>query len=118
MAKYSELVLDTNFLIEATKRRVLDQAREAVPGAKLVTLEAVVDELRAQGQKLALKIVEAEGIEVKPVKGYADHAIVNYAKKETAVATNDRELGKKLKAKGTAVVCLTKHGCELDRKIV
>ena len=117
MEKYSELLLDTNFVIEATKRRVIDDARALVPGAKLVTLEAVVDELK--GKKLALELIKAEGVEVLPVKGYADKAIEEYAEKGgVAVATNDKALTEKLRVKGVAVVFPTKQGCDIVGGIV
>ena len=117
MEKYSELLLDTNFVIEPTKRRVIDDARALVPGAKLVTLEAVVDELK--GKKLALELIKAEGVEVLPVKGYADKAIEEYAEKGgVAVATNDKALTEKLRAKGVAVVFPTKQGCDIVGGIV
>ena len=117
MAKYNELLLDANFLIEAEKRRVIDKARELVPGAKLMTLQAVVDEL--EDHKLALEIMRAEGVEVMPVKGYADDEILVYAKKGgVAVATNDSALVKRLRAESIPVVFLTKSGCDLVGGIV
>ncbi|MCK4328173.1 MAG: hypothetical protein KAW41_06960 [Candidatus Diapherotrites archaeon] len=111
MAKYSELLLDTNFLVEAEKRRVIDKARELVPGAKLVTLQAVVDEL--EGHPVALELIKANGVEVLPIGGYADKAIEDYAEKEgVAVATNDKALTERLRGKGIGVVFPTKAGCD------
>ena len=117
MAKYSELLLDTNFVIEATKREVVEEAKGLVPGAGLVTLQAVVDELG--GNALALEVLLAEGVEVKPIEGYADDEILAYAKKGgVAVATNDAALKKRLREKGIPVVFLTKSGCGLVGGIV
>jgi rRNA-processing protein FCF1 len=112
MAKYNELLLDANFIIEATKRRILDNAKGLVPGARLVTLQAVVDELEKNKEKLALKLIGSEGIEIKPITGYADKAIEEYAEEGgVAVATNDKELKHRLRAKGVAVVFPQKSGC-------
>ena len=98
-------MLDTNFLIEAEKRRVIDDARAALPGTKLVTLSPVVAELERQGHKLALEIVKKENIAVVAAKGYADDAIEAYASAhKSAVATNDKALTKKLGAKGIGVL--------------
>ena len=117
MPKYSELLLDTNFIVEATKRRVLDEAKGLVPGAKLVVPQSVIDELK--GRKLALELIKAEGIEVLPIVGYADRAIEEYASKGgVAVATNDKELTERLRAKGIAVVFPTKQGCDIVGGIV
>ncbi len=118
MAKFNELVIDTNFFIEATKRRILDNARECVPGAKLVTLEAVVNELREQNQRVALELIKAENIEVKPITGYADKSILEYAKEGVAVATNDKALTQKLRARGIAVVYPKQKGCDITGGIV
>jgi len=105
-------VLDTNFLIEAEKRRVLDDARAALPGAKLVTLSPVMAELEKQGHKLALEIVKKESIDVLPAKGYADDAIAEYAAAhKSAVATNDKALTERLRAKGIGVLYPKNRGC-------
>ena len=119
MVKFNELLLDTNFIVECSKRRLLGKARELVPGAKVVTLQAVVDELEEKGEGLALEIVESEGMEVKAVEGYADKVIEEYAAKGgVAVATNDKALTEKLRTAGIAVVFPTKSGCDIVGGIV
>lgn len=119
MVKFNELLLDTNFLIECAKRRLLERAKELVPGAKAITLQAVVDELENQEERVALEIVKSEGIDVKPLNGYADKLIEEYAEKgDVAVATNDRELKEKLRKKGITVVVPTKNSCDIIGGIV
>lgn len=119
MVKFNELLLDTNFLVECAKRQLLERAKELVPGAKVITLQAVVDELMNQEAKVALEIVKSEDITVKPMKGYADKLIEEYAGRgDVAVATNDRELKEKLRGRGVAVVVPTKNGCDIIGGIV
>ena len=119
MVKLNELLLDTNFIIECGKRRLLDKAREKTPGAKMITLEAVVEELRKQGEELALAIIESEGIRVLPIVGYADNAILEYAARgKVAVATNDKGLTEKLRGMKVPVVFPTADGCEIIGGIV
>lgn len=119
MAKYSELLLDTNFIVECGKRRLLDEAKALVPGAKVVTLQAVVDELQNKGERLAIEIIEKENIEVLPITGYVDKAIQEYVGKGgVAVATNDKALTKTLRENGVAIVFPTKDGCDLIGGIV
>jgi len=114
MVKYNELLLDTNFIIECRKRNLLESAKELVPGAEVITLRAVVDELEKMGEKLALEIVHSEGIRVVGKHGYADDGIVDYAKQGgVAVATNDKGLTKRLRGNGIAVVFPRGKGCGL-----
>ena len=99
MAKSNEVVLDTNFILAPVKLQVvLDDVKAIVPKAKLITVQAVVDELKKiKGGKIGLELIREYGVEVKPGKGYADDVIVDYAKKNnTMVATNDKGLKERL----------------------
>ena len=113
MVKYNELLLDANFIIECGKRNLLNSAKELVPGAEVVTLQAVVDELKGLGEKLALEMVRSWKIRVVGESGYADDKIVAYAKRGgVAVATNDKGLTKRLRARNIAVIFPRGNGCE------
>ena len=119
MVKLNELLLDTNFIIECGKRRLLDKAKEKTPGAKMITLKAVVDELEKKDAKMALEIIRSEGIEVLPIQGYADKLILDYAAKgDVAVATNDKVLTEKLRERNVPVIFPTSDGCGISGGIV
>ncbi len=112
MVKYNELLLDTNFIIECTKRSLLSSAKALVPGARVVTLQAVADELERLGKGLALSMLKAEKVQVISIGGFADDAIFHYAEKGgVAVATNDKALTKRLRARGIAVIFPRGSGC-------
>ena len=112
MVKYNELLLDANFIVECGKRNLLESAKELVPGAEVITLQAIIDELEKVGEKLAIELVHSEKVRIVGRRGYADDEIVNYAKNgRVAVATNDKGLTKRLRKAGVAVVFPKRKGC-------
>jgi rRNA-processing protein FCF1 len=104
-----KILLDTNFLIDLFRFKV--DTTELVLH-QLYTISPVVEELKALSSrkgkgsryaKLALKLVEK--INVIPCEGDADACLLKLAK-DFAVATNDRELRKKLKEKNAKIIYL------------
>lgn len=109
------ILIDTNFFIDLLKFRVgLDEISTLILGKyDLFTLDAVVDELNkiankktrdSQYAKLALEIIKDKKITILKSEEEADKAILKFADKNTLVATNDRELRKMLKRKGTKTI--------------
>ena len=98
-----KIILDTNFLIDCAKFHI-DYSLE-LKEHELFTLNLIVEELeklikqkKGTHAKLALQILKHKSIKVlKTKEGHVDAIIVDM--KGYAVATNDLELKKKLKAK-------------------
>ncbi len=115
-----KIVLDTNFLTIPYQFGVdiFDQIDHLVPGEKeYIVLEGVSRELEKltnkEGKhsiaaKIGLEMIEKHDIKViKDLKNNVDDSIVDLAdQKNTLVATNDRELIKRLKNKSIQVIYL------------
>jgi len=107
-----KVVLDTNFLMAVAQFNI-DVFKE-LKGHDLRTLNGVIRELkkhgegtgkRAQAAKFALKLVKSKGLKVLYSKEKdTDEAIVGYAEKGYAVATQDRLLRSKSKKAGATVI--------------
>ena len=107
-----KVLLDTNFLMAVAQFKI-DIFKE-LKGHDLRTLNGVVRELKkhaegkgkkAQAAKFALKLVKSKGLKVLYSKDKdTDKAIVGYAKKGYAVATQDRLLRTKSKKVGAGVI--------------
>lgn len=107
-----KILLDTNFLMGVAQFKI-DIFRE-LRGHELITLNGVVRELRKHGEgkgkraqvaEFALKLVKSKGLKVLYSKEKdTDKAIVGYAKKGYAVATQDRLLRTKSKKAGATVI--------------
>ena len=115
-----DVLLDTNFLLlpHTHKIDIFSDIKILVPQKhRLFTLSCVVDELEgigagAGGDATAAKVAQAligdRGVEVVEAAGVCDDALVEYATSNegTIVATNDRELKKRLKDAGVKTICL------------
>ena len=109
------ILLDTNFLIEALKRRIdvasqLERAFE--DGFTPVVLKEQLAEIERLGPleaRAATTVIDALGIRVEEGgKTDVDDAILAYAKKSgAAVATGDEGLKKRLKKAGVEIITLS-----------
>ncbi len=107
-----KVLLDTNFLMGVSQFNI-DVFRE-LKGHELRTLNGVIRELKkhseGHGQKakaaeFALKLVKSKGLKVLYSKEKdTDKAIVIYAQRGYAVATQDRLLRTKSKRAGATVI--------------
>ena len=108
----SKVVADTNFLIDVLKFRVnfIEEYRN------LFVTESILNELKfiSSGKskvgkyaKLALDMIKSGKIKALPkIKNKADEDLIEYAKKGFLIATNDRELRKRLKSLGFKTIYL------------
>ncbi|HLE07492.1 MAG TPA: hypothetical protein VI933_02610 [archaeon] len=109
-----KILLDTNFLIECSKRRV-DFFRE-LAGSEFFIIQSVAEELSAISDgktkdakfaSAAKNILEKVNFVPEPEKteGDADASLLELSKKNFVVATQDKELREKiLKAKGKIIL--------------
>jgi len=112
-----KIILDTNFLtipyqfnvdIFEEINRIMEEDYE------LITLDKVVEELKKMKKgkdtiaaRIGLELIEKKNIKViKTDEKKVDNAIVKLADKNTTVATNDRDLRRRLKNKNVKVLYL------------
>jgi len=113
------VLLDTNFLLVPHQHKVdvFSEIERLVPETHtLATLATVVEELKGLSgtstkdkvaAKVALALIKHKGIRVLPAEGEADDSILEFAKaNETLVATNDRELKRRLKPYVSGAICM------------
>lgn len=98
-----KIILDTNFIIEIIKNKIdlmkeLDRITES--GYEILILDKTLDELKkikTIEAKIALKLTE----KIKKIKtedtSYVDDILVKIQDKNTLIATQDKELKKRLK---------------------
>jgi len=117
-----KIVLDTSFLVDSIKFKIdLEEIDKLVSQPyKLLTINSVIKELEklsakegrdSKNAKIALKLVKSKRIKilkskVLKSKGSTDKAIIKLSDKKTIVATDDRELRKKLKNLGIKTIYL------------
>jgi rRNA-processing protein FCF1 len=105
------VILDANFLMDLIRFKIpLEEVYELVGyEAKLFTLTSVLSELekiaRKKGRdakyaKVSLKLIELKKIEVLNLNKKTDEALLSLADEKTIIATNDKNLRKKLREKG------------------
>ncbi|NPA86396.1 MAG: hypothetical protein GXO00_00085 [Candidatus Diapherotrites archaeon] len=106
------VVLDTNMLFVPYQFGVdvLEEIQRILPGVKVYTIPQVlreIERLEQEGslkERLAARVARKilERVEVLPVEGEvsADRALLELAKLGYAIATNDRELRKKIRELG------------------
>ncbi|MBI4014426.1 MAG: hypothetical protein HY365_00550 [Candidatus Aenigmarchaeota archaeon] len=100
-----KILLDTNVLMAQAQFNAL--ILEQLAGNELYTLDGCIRELKgiassrkkdAPAAAVALELLKKKGIKIIPAKGKADDALVEQGKEGFAVATNDRELIKRLRS--------------------
>ena len=112
-----KIILDTNFLTIPYQFNVdifeeIDRIMEE--DYELITLDKVVEELKKMKKgkdtiaaRIGLELIEKKNIKViKTDEKKVDNAIVKLADKNTTVATNDRDLRRRLKNKNVKVLYL------------
>ncbi len=112
-----KVIVDSNILVYAAKKKIdlFNQIKDQIPDAEILVPNLVIKELEKlsekakkgsdkQAAKLALQIIKFSKVKTLKLEGYADKAIINWAKKNKAiVATYDHELKRKLRDEGIAV---------------
>ena len=118
----NKIILDTNFLMIPSQFHVdiFHEIRRVAPeDFEMMVLSSTLEELNKlkesgkgkdkRAAKLALKFVDFAGIKVVDTKeSYADKAILGLVTKDYVVATQDKELKRKLKALGIPIITLRK----------
>ena len=106
-----DILLDTNFLVAPFQMNVsiFEELDETYPGNKVFTLDLVVEEAKSieSGKYggLVQKLIENEEIEVLDTtgNGFVDDLLVELSE-EFLIATNDKELKKRILEKGRPVL--------------
>ena len=109
------ILIDTNFFIDLLRFRISLHEISTLVLEKydLFTLDSVLNELNkiankktndSQYAKLSLEFIKNNQIKILKSEGEADKVILKLADKNIFVATNDRELRKMLKRKGTKTI--------------
>lgn len=112
------IILDTNFLMAIAQFKIdifSEIDRIADFRYDICILDKTVDELEniiktqkakhRMAAKLALQLVESKSVnKIKTGKGKTDDLIVENADKDTAVATQDRELRRRLRIKKARLI--------------
>jgi hypothetical protein len=113
----SKIIFDTNFLIDIFRFKVdLDQIKEIVGKTEFFVLENVKKEIetisKTKGRtgtyaKLSLKFLKQKNVKVlKSEEKNTDKALIEFAKKGYIIATNDRNLRKKIKELNLKIIYL------------
>ena len=111
--KTMKIILDTNELMAQAQFRT--PILEELAGNELYILEGCVRELKgianskkkdAPAAAVALELLKKKGIKIIPDNGKVDDALVAQGKRGYAVATNDRELIKRLRSHDIKVLRL------------
>lgn len=111
------VAIDTNMLLVPFQFGVdiFEEIRRLVPGAKIVVLKGTIRELNKiaeQGIKekkyalLAKKLLDINRVEIINRDGPVDSELVRLAKEGAIIATNDRELKKRVWEAGGRVIAL------------
>ena len=109
-----KVVLDTNFLIDAIRFKIdLDNIKNLIHSCTLTTLDSVVEELEriskgsshaSRNAKVALKLIKEYQIEIlKSKEKNVDKSMLAI---DAIIATNDKNLRKKLKSFGKKSIYL------------
>jgi uncharacterized protein len=117
------VIIDTNFLLIPSEFKVdiFAEIKRLVPlDYKLFIMDGTIAELHKimeskfnkskdkLNAKIGLQLVENKNIAKIESRGHVDDIIVDISDKETIVATSDRELRRRLRAKGIRLIGLRK----------
>ena len=120
------VIIDTNMLLAPFQFGVdvISEIQRLVPGAELFVLRGTIKELdrvAKQGVKekkyaqLAKKLIEINGIRIIDREGPVDTLLVEMASAGAYVATNDRELRRRIREAGGHTLFLReKNRLEMD----
>jgi len=108
-----KILLDTNFLVAPFQFSfdIFDELEKLYPFAELYTLDDAVQEARSiEGGKyrnLVPEMMESQGVEILETEGEGDvDDLVVESSDEFKVATNDKELKRRLKKRGRPVIII------------
>jgi hypothetical protein len=113
-----KVIIDTNFFTIPYQFRIdiFEEIHQKIPEEhELITLSGVIRELENLAEnkgrdsiaaKVGLELIEKKGIEILQSQGNVDDAIVGLADKQKVVATNDKDLIKRLKDKNVKILYL------------
>jgi len=110
-----KIILDTNFLIDLGRFGIsIDEIdRVMTENYEMQIVSSSVEELKkiaaktideSKFAKYALMIIDLRKVKILESPETADRAILSFADKDTIVATNDIELRRKLKEKGSRCI--------------
>jgi rRNA-processing protein FCF1 len=107
-----KVLLDTNFLILIAKYKIhlfAELRRIMNTTYKVYTLSTVIDEIKAlqKGKTkshAALALKYTKKTIIKQVKGNVDNTLTSLANKNMFIATHDKELKKRVKARGAQII--------------
>ena len=107
------IILDTDFLINAIKSRIdfITEIKENSPKEKIAILDKTLDELKKVNNinsKTALALIKARNIKIIETNKdkSVDELIPENAKSNDIIATQDKELKRKLKFKGIKTITI------------
>ncbi|MBR9707710.1 MAG: hypothetical protein GOV15_04705 [Candidatus Diapherotrites archaeon] len=113
------IILDTNMMLVPVQFGVdiYSEVRKLFPGLRIVTLDICLKELEKIGGqstkkglmvKFSTELMNKNGVKVLSESGYADDVLVSMGKKGAIIATNDRDLKKRLKKEDVKIIYLRK----------
>jgi len=111
-----KIILDTNFLITAVKNKL--NIFEELKGNEIFTLYSIIKELEeiskgnskdAECARVALIILNAEGVKKIKSDGPVDPSLVELSKKGYVIATQDKNLRTKIKRRKGRVVIIRQN---------
>ena len=107
------IYLDTDFLVNSIKHKVdfASQILDSFPNAKFAVFDKSFDELKKIGSidsKTAIALIRIKGFKIIKTKKdkTVDDLIVEIVKKHDMVATQDKELKRRLKEKGIKIITI------------
>ena len=125
-----KIILDTNFLMAIAQFRIdifSEIDRIADFRYDIFILDKTIDELNniiktqkgkdKMAASLALQLINAKSIkQIKTKEGKTDDLIVENASKDTVIATQDKELKRRVKLKSAGIICIRqKKYLEIDK---
>ncbi len=120
MASAPKVVFDTNMLLSCGELKVdvLEEARELVPGARLITTKSVKKELGKLAKKsaknrrnagIARMLMKAGKVgAIGAEEADADKELLALSRKGYLIATNDKELRRKIRKAGKRSMTIRK----------
>lgn len=107
-----KIILDTNFLVDCIRFKI-DIKSELAGNEVFLTDQIVseIDKITKRGTKesglakLALDYIKREGLKIlKSKENNTDLSLLNYSKKDYAIATHDKVLKNKIKKAGGRII--------------
>ncbi len=120
MVRYYKVALDTNMLLYITSHKIdiFEEIKGIFGNVQFIVPQSVLDELerlkkvnknRAKQVAIALELIKRNNAKIAKLSNDADTDLLALAKEGAAVATNDKELKKRIKDFGGRVIYLRKE---------